>query len=78
MVPTDITESSMITFHNSHAHDDCIFHTSSERVKDSMLKRNPNCKVQHDGYEYILTYPADEVRPTYMWVKKRDGDEEGN
>jgi len=66
----EIIESSMSVFHYSHHNDPAIFHTSSESVKNQMLRRNANCRIQNDGGEWILTYPASEVRHPRYWIRK--------
>ncbi len=65
----DYKESSINYFHDSAKDLICEFYTSKESVKDAVYKRNPNCKMTHDGYGWILRYERDQVRHPKAWIK---------
>ena len=50
----------------------CIY-TQVQSVKDGLIKRNPNCRIEQDNWGWMLYYPRAEIRHPRTWVKVSNG-----
>lgn len=73
----DPKEANINYFMHGSKNEHCVLHCNVKSQVDKIIKRNPNyISVQENGGEWMVTYPRNEVRPPYMWIKKRDESEE--
>ena len=64
----DVLEST-INYPYRDTGDEICLYTMVESLKDSWIKRNPNCRVEADSWGWIVYYPRDEVRHPRTWVR---------